>query len=234
MKKDTKYGKGFAKPFSEQDYYAKYSIEQVLERVLADIEDHFYLHTFPAHMFKDDAPDNLDLTMALKMYIPVCPDLFESDNPVARKMVKHFGELIQRAHYGKTPKERSLARNTIDDMLGRGADAKWKNIYIPSDFSLVEMYEYMLKIAKNMKSRYQSHNGSDLITNLDLKDESFDKSYPDIDSRIIPVIQLGKLKQLLDIPSEYTKEVISDFFNIKAAYLNKLLKLERALIRKST
>jgi|GEM_PF-6125317 len=53
----------------------------------------------------EEFDDPEKLTKLLKSLVPVCPDLFESDNSSARKLVAHFGRLLNTALHAQRSKE---------------------------------------------------------------------------------------------------------------------------------
>src|SRR4030067_2703706 len=104
--KSTHPGKGFGDPFAaEPDYYKTKTYEEVFNAVREMINNNFYTCTWTTELLEPLQSDDPEyLTKMLKELVSLCPDLFESDNPSAKKLVAHFGKLINISFYGHTSK----------------------------------------------------------------------------------------------------------------------------------
>ena len=62
-----------------------------------------------------ESPENL--TKALKCVVPMCRDLFESDLPGPRRLVVHFGKIMNQAFHSNNREEREKAKQDLNDSL---------------------------------------------------------------------------------------------------------------------
>ena len=219
--KFTSAGKVFHDPFAVDPYYYKtVTYEDVFKAVEKDINDNFYTMTNPAEGIR--LKSNIDLTSSLKAFVPCCPDLFESDAPDARKLVAHFGKLIQTKYYGRTYRERQEAKNAIDDILNNPhPHAKWSKVYIPPFLSLNDMCAYIHQITKYLKKQYiKSHGLEDTTDYKTLEKLNADK-------RLIELARKRYIKVLISRPKELTITLVAAFLDLSPNGLKQQLKEER-------
>lgn len=248
MGKFTDFGRGFREPFLENDYYKTVTYNDVFKAVRADIEKHFYTITHRAKKLKRikdpdavfpektsemsmeefiawRAPD-VDLTKLLKELMPGCPDLFESDNPTARILVKHFGKLVNTARYAQRP-ERQKARDDIDKMLEGPHYLKASKIYIPPFLSLNDMFSYIHKITVHLKTQYIESFDHESLNKRDINDKNTLRELEKADYRLVEIAREGHIDILLRKPKELTRKLMANFFGLTLRGLEQQLKEER-------
>lgn len=220
--KFTSFGKGFHDPFAaDPDYYKTVTYEDVFKAVENDINNNFYTCTKPAEGIRLKS-DIYDLTSSLKAFVPWCPDLFESDLPDARKLVAHFGKLIQKVYYGRTYRERREAKNAIYDILNNPhPHAKWSKVRIPPFLSLNDMCAYIHQITKYLKKQYIKSYGLEDTTDYKTLEES------NADKRLIELARKRYIKMLVSRPKELTITLVAAFLGLSSNGLKQQLKEER-------
>ncbi|MBM4135940.1 MAG: hypothetical protein FJ241_03825 [Nitrospira sp.] len=221
--------KGFSPPFAaEPDYYKTKTYDEVFNAVREDINNNLYTLTYSAKDLRP-LPDNPEhLTNLLKSLVPMCPDLFESDNPSARKLVAHFGKLIWDAQYAQSPKEKKKAKEAIGDILSsKTTDTKWSKIYIPPLLSLNDMLFYLHKITKYLRKQYVETYTTEPLNKNDLKEKAELKRLEETDSRLVEIVEKGYIRMLISKPTELTKQLMADFFDLKIGTLKEYLKKEK-------
>lgn len=217
----TSFGKVFCDPFvTDPDYYKTVTYEDVFKAVENDINNNIYTFTKGAEYIR--LKSDIDLTSSLKALVPWCPDLFESNSPDARKLVAHFGKLIQKAWYGRTYRERREAKNAIHDILNNPhPHAKWSKVRIPPFLSLNDMCAYIHQITKYLRQQYINSYGLEDTTDYKTLKES------NADKRLIELAKKGYIKMLVSRPKQLTITLVADFFGLSFKGLNQQLKEER-------
>lgn len=250
--KHTSLGKGFINPFVEPDYYKKVTYDEFFQTINKELLDYTVLvsadhlkpirdtdlvinknpHEMSCEEFmawRAPSVSEKELTARLKQLVPYCPDLWESNNPTARLLVKHFGRLLNTALHGKY-KERKKAASDINDITtSRPKDAKWKKKYIPPFLSLNDMYECIHKITKYLRTQCTKAYPDELLTEKDIEDISILEGLKEVDPRLVDIVQKGQTKTLIGATKTLTKELIADFLGLTLNGLEQQLKPKKSI-----
>ena len=224
--KFTRPDRGFFPPFAaEPDYYKTKTYEEVFKAVREDIENNFYKWTYSEEYLKPLPDDPENLTKWLKLLVPVCPDLFESNNLYARKLVAHFGRLVNTLLYPQNPKEREKAKDAIDSILsGKTKDAKWSKKYIQPLLSLNDMVTYIHQITKYLRKQYIKEYGDEPLNNEDIKDPKELERLKKKDQRLVSLVKSGDIQMLIAEPKSFTQKLVADFLGLTLKGLKQQLK----------
>lgn len=203
----NKFGKGFIPPFVDPYFYKSVTYDDFFKAVEKQIRDKIYQFTYRAEHVK--LRNNTNLTKVLKYLVPICPDLFNSDSPDARKLVAHFGRLVNTSLHAQNSKEREKARNTIKDILdSRTPDTKWKKVHIPIFLSLNNMRFYLHKITKHLKGKLPKYRRPQEWTDFkNFKDDEID--------------------MLKNQPMKFTEHKMAEFFGCSLEKIRKDIKEEK-------
>ena len=241
--------KFFIAPFVDdfEYYYKRVSYDEVFRKARNDIDNNRYQWTGSADDLKyeltlsahgliearDALPPDTDLTWLIKSIGPICPDLFESNNPSARKLAAHFGRLRWDSHNAATPQERKKAREAIDAIMGsKTPDTKGKKIVIPPLLSLNDMYEYLHRITKYLQEQYINEYGCDPLPEDVFTDETklgelCRKELREIDPRFEEMVEKNLIEMLVHRPGELTTELMAQFLGYTPGTLTQYLKQEK-------
>jgi len=215
MKKgiSTHPGKGFFPPYpAEADYYKTKTYEEVFKTVKEQFGKNIYKWTFSADELNLQADDPEYLTEMLKLLVPKCPDLFESDNPSARKLVAHFGRLVNTLLYPVNPEERGKTKDTFDIILSGTKDAKWRKKYIQPLLSLNDMVTYIHQITEYLRKQYIEEYGDEPLNKEDIKDPKELERLEKTDQRLVTLVKSGDIQMLIAKPTTFTQKLVADFF----------------------
>ena len=223
----TRPDKGFIDPFpAEPDYYKTKTYEKVFKAVREDIGNNFYKFAYSAAELESLSSDDPEhLTKMLKLLVPVCSDLFESDNPSARKLVAHFGRLVNTLLYPQNPKEREKAKDAIDSILsGKTKDAKWSKKYIQPLLSLNDMVTYIHQITKYLRKQYIKEYEGEPLNNEDIKHPKELERLKKTDQRLVSLVKSGDIEMLIAEPKSFTQKLVADFLGLTLKGLKQQLK----------
>lgn len=226
-------GKGFSPLFpAEPDYYKTKTYEEVFKAVGEQFRKNFYKFTFSADELnlQSDAPEYL--TKTLKLLVSVCPDLFESDNPSARKLVAHFGRLVNTLMYPQNPEERKKAKDTFNIILS--GNAKWRKKYIQPLLSPNDMVTYIHQITEYLRKQYIEEYGYEPLNKKDIKDPEELEKLKKTDQRLVTLVKSGYVKMLIEEPKELTKKLVADFLGLALGGLKQQLKEKNSIPIPST
>jgi hypothetical protein len=224
MKKVKYSSRVFSDPFAaDPDYYKNKSYDDVFKAVKEEINNNFYTWTKSAEYIR--LKSDFDLTSTLKAVVPWCPDLFESDSPDARKLVAHFGELIQISYYGQSHRERQKAKKAIDDILNNPhPHAKWGKVRIPPFLSRNDLCAYLHQITKYLREQHINCYGNDIPPKMTAEILNVLK---ETDKRLLEIVKKRYLKVLLKKPKELTIKLVADFLGLTTNGLRQQLKEEK-------
>jgi hypothetical protein len=239
--------------FPPEDYYKHKNFEDVFKEIRKDIDSGFYewrisadhvtfedIPFYDIHqkkflelheadyllkllgIKKDDSPENL--TKALKKIVPICPDLFSSNSDGARKLVAHFGKIINQALHSEGSKERKEAEDNLGAILKRPKEKKWKKVIIPPAFSFTQFFNYLHEITKDLREEIEYGDLSG-VNSEDLAD--FKETKPGL----VEIYKLGLIDLLTTNPAEVTYKIMASFFNLTAEGLKQKVKKERKFLK---
>lgn len=262
MIKFTDLGRVFINPFPflGEDYYKKVTYDEFFKVVKHYINREFYekslriynlkrvkdpdwvINKKPFEMSMEEYAEwrtpAVDLTEMLKVVVPFCPGLFESDSRTARILVKHFGRIVTTSIYGQSPKERQKAKADIAKMLERPRHLKGSKIYIPPFLSLNDMCAYIHRITNYLRDNaillFRDHLNASTAKCLKtafiintIKNPEILKALQDKDKRFMEVIKKGYMGMLINKPKELTITLVANFLNLTPKGLKQQLKEER-------
>ena len=225
-KKVTRPGKGFIEPFAaEPDWYKTRTYEEVFEAIRKDIKKNNYKCTYSAEELKPPADDPEHLTKMLKLLVPWCPDLFESDNPSARKLAAHFGRLLNTWLYSRNHEERQGAKDIIDIILsGKTKDAQWSKKYIQPLLSLNDMITYIHKITGYLRKEYVNEYDHEPLNKENIENPRELERLKKTDHRLVALVESGYMEMLINSPKKLTKKLVADFLGLTLKGLEQKLK----------
>lgn len=229
----TFFKKYFVNPFVEPDYYKKISYAEFFKEVEKELED-YTVRALPCKHLKPikDSIDEDELTQRLKVLVPYCPDLWESDHPTARLLVRHFGRLLNVALCGVDIKARQEAAFIIEDITKtKPFDFKNAKKYIPPLLSLHEMFRSVHRITEYLRKQYINECDKEPLSDLDVRDENGIKKLSGIDIRLVDLAKERRINILISQPKKLTKMFMADFFGLTLDGLNQAMKAEKTFLR---
>lgn len=238
QKRQTPFGRAFIPPSSFAihglAYYKKLSYQDVLIELDKDIDRGLYRPTIKADHMKKPAPSSsAGLDEMLSELIPLCPNLFSSDNTIARKLTAHFGRMVWEHHTARNNETREILRKRIAGILfGRLPVSKNTKKPIPIFLSLSGLYDYLHKITEHLKQRFLSK-----YANTDTGPDCLREAMADLKSLDPRLFELAKYPRYMELltarrPARLTCTIIAAHFGFTEKGMNQYLKEERAHLKR--
>jgi len=228
--------RSFEAPYPEKDFYKKVTYDDILKAVRKQIQRgmyrsympspfRFFLHrlTLPDIKKAFENNDEEILTGILQLCIKTYPDFWESDSPYVKKLIVHFGKIINRFLFSVSYKERQMAKDIIiEQVLSKPKEMKYTKKSVPPHLYLNGMYSYLYELTNYLQIQYEKYLTSSSKIRSGLKLEKADSRLTKLDHECLIMLEKN--------PKKLTKSLIANFFGVTLGGFEQKLKEEKKIL----